>query len=776
MANRYWVGGTGTWDSVTKTRWSTSSGGSGGATVPTSADDVFIDANSGSGSYTITNTGGSVDCKSLTISGLTTQSLTFTIQSGINCYGSWNTQGTQVTYTVPAGTVSIILQGTTSGLTFNPNGVSLPFNVTFSGSGSSYALGSNLTLTKSASVCNITAGTLNIGSYTVSLSRFSMSSGTTIVSSSGTINCNGSGIASGTALFNRSTATVSGALTIIYSSTASADTNYVLVSPTTSCNIKATSGSYTLNLSGDMNNVDLTGYTGNWPISGSVYRIDGNLTLGTGMTTSFGASGGLNMYQGTSNAVITSNGVTVNAPVSIGGGTSRIVQLADNLTINSSYLFTMFDCYFDLNSRTLSTGRFTTGNTSIAKTIVFGASGNITCTGFGNASTTPTYTFYAPEASNRLTLTGSKTVNLTYAGSSQSRIQSNASVSTPTKDTSFNINVSAGTGDLYWYASPFDNINFTGFSGRLYPNSPGTQLYVFGNITFSSSMTFRGGSFEVYFEAASGTQTITTNGVVIDGLQFIKSIDSTKTGSTLSLADNLNMTGISTQTITINAGTFDANNKNITAFGLYSTGSATRSVLLGNGTHSFYGTSPLTFTGTNLTFNSGTSQVNLTNTSNSTTITTVFSDVSSGGITPTAYSLNNLGLNGGSATGQTYYFGRSTSIAGTLSSNKTVAYTIQFAGYSNGNGVPFAYTHTFANWSISGSEGNLVTLTNDSFVETNYFKIIKSGGGAAQTDYIQVYRSVAEPAITWYAGKNSIANGLTGGWVFNRLPQFFSFF
>ena len=58
MANRYWVGGTGTWDSTTKTNWSATSGGAGGATVPTSADDVYIDANSGSGTYTITQTGG----------------------------------------------------------------------------------------------------------------------------------------------------------------------------------------------------------------------------------------------------------------------------------------------------------------------------------------------------------------------------------------------------------------------------------------------------------------------------------------------------------------------------------------------------------------------------------------------------------------------------------------------------------------------------------------------------------------------------------------------
>ncbi len=44
MASRYWVGGTGSWNSTNTTNWSATSGGAGGASVPTSADDVFINA------------------------------------------------------------------------------------------------------------------------------------------------------------------------------------------------------------------------------------------------------------------------------------------------------------------------------------------------------------------------------------------------------------------------------------------------------------------------------------------------------------------------------------------------------------------------------------------------------------------------------------------------------------------------------------------------------------------------------------------------------------
>ena len=64
MANRFWVGGTNTWNATAGSKWSTTSGGSGGAAVPTSFDDVFFDGNSGSGVVTIS---GTVVCNSLTL-------------------------------------------------------------------------------------------------------------------------------------------------------------------------------------------------------------------------------------------------------------------------------------------------------------------------------------------------------------------------------------------------------------------------------------------------------------------------------------------------------------------------------------------------------------------------------------------------------------------------------------------------------------------------------------------------------------------------------------
>lgn len=53
MANRFWVGGTGTWDASNTTNWSATSGGAGGASVPTASDYVTINSSSGGGTVTL---------------------------------------------------------------------------------------------------------------------------------------------------------------------------------------------------------------------------------------------------------------------------------------------------------------------------------------------------------------------------------------------------------------------------------------------------------------------------------------------------------------------------------------------------------------------------------------------------------------------------------------------------------------------------------------------------------------------------------------------------
>jgi hypothetical protein len=69
MADRYWVGGTGTWDNTNTANWSATSGGAGGASAPTSADNVFFNASSGSGTCTVAATAAGL-AVSFTLSGV----------------------------------------------------------------------------------------------------------------------------------------------------------------------------------------------------------------------------------------------------------------------------------------------------------------------------------------------------------------------------------------------------------------------------------------------------------------------------------------------------------------------------------------------------------------------------------------------------------------------------------------------------------------------------------------------------------------------------------
>lgn len=131
MANRFWVGGTGTWDASTTTHWSASTGGAGGASVPVAGDTVTLDVSSGGGTVTVAvgSANSTISLASLIWGAFTgtidftgnNNNLTLTV-AGFNGSGS----GTRTislgsgTFTNPA-TTSPWNMTTTTGLTFNAN-------------------------------------------------------------------------------------------------------------------------------------------------------------------------------------------------------------------------------------------------------------------------------------------------------------------------------------------------------------------------------------------------------------------------------------------------------------------------------------------------------------------------------------------------------------------------------------------------------------------------------------------------------------------------------
>jgi hypothetical protein len=182
MADRYWVGGTGTWDATSTTNWSASSGGAGGASAPTSADNVIFDAasNTGTNAFTVTvggtNTSPSV-CNDFTtgggggaLDGAMTLAFGGTAFVGyLDCHGSMTLPATNfsVTGTILDFGPQIEFKATTTGKTITTNGVNLD-SITafvFNGIGGGWTLGSALT---AASVF-ISAGTFNTGNYNCTL-------------------------------------------------------------------------------------------------------------------------------------------------------------------------------------------------------------------------------------------------------------------------------------------------------------------------------------------------------------------------------------------------------------------------------------------------------------------------------------------------------------------------------------------------------------------------------------------------------------------------------
>ncbi len=88
-ANYYWVGNSGNWDAYS-THWAITSGGSVFHTAsPTSADDVFFDANSFSITGAVVTINVNADCNSMTWTGATfAPSLTATVFYPLNIYST----------------------------------------------------------------------------------------------------------------------------------------------------------------------------------------------------------------------------------------------------------------------------------------------------------------------------------------------------------------------------------------------------------------------------------------------------------------------------------------------------------------------------------------------------------------------------------------------------------------------------------------------------------------------------------------------------------------
>lgn len=176
MANRYWVGGTASWDGTAGTKWSDTSGGAGGSTVPTTADDVFFDANS---TGTVTIATGNTGAKTIACTGFTG---TLTGTGALTVAGSITlVAGMTYSYTgtlTLTGTCTLTSAGKTFGaITINGSGITVTLGdaLTMGGltitAGSFSTSASNYSFTASALASLVTnTRSITFGSSTVTFS------------------------------------------------------------------------------------------------------------------------------------------------------------------------------------------------------------------------------------------------------------------------------------------------------------------------------------------------------------------------------------------------------------------------------------------------------------------------------------------------------------------------------------------------------------------------------------------------------------------------------
>ncbi len=166
-ANRFWIGGTGNWSDVT--HWSITSGGAGGASVPTSVDNAILDNNSGLINATrVVTMNVAVVVNDFDFSAVSTSFTLASALTTIEIRGSLKANGIAlITYT---GNINMFSNSIASVLQSNGQAWNNTFNFSSLGVLNGVTLTSSLNTLKDITH---TSGILNSGGFTIDCSTFS---------------------------------------------------------------------------------------------------------------------------------------------------------------------------------------------------------------------------------------------------------------------------------------------------------------------------------------------------------------------------------------------------------------------------------------------------------------------------------------------------------------------------------------------------------------------------------------------------------------------------
>jgi fibronectin-binding autotransporter adhesin len=565
---RYWRGGTGTWDASTTTNWSATSGGSGGASVPTSADAVIFDTLSNATAYTVTCTATQLRCAALTMGGPATGNVTWAGTGPLAIHGNVSLAASGITNSY---TGNITLSGSATGKTFTVNGNSPASPTEINGVGCGWTLGSALSI---GNILTVTNGSISLSTFNLTCSTISSVNGNTRSIDLGS---------STVAIFSTG---------ITFSSVAADASNLTFTAGTSQINLAA--GSLTITGGGKtFNNVSITGTgAGNYTFNNA--NTFANLTFAGRATAGLGTA-------------IFAADQTITGTLTFSAGTDATMRTF----VRSDVLGT---------TRTLTVNAFAAGATDLdfRDITIAGAAAPISGTRFGDCKGNTGITFGTGVSKYwnlvaggnwsaigwATTSGGTPAVNNFPLAQDTAIFQSTGlnSGATVTVNAGYNI----GTIDM---SSRTTNTMVLAFSAGItihgnWINGTGTAL------TGAATLTFAG----------RGSQTITSAGSV-----FAQAISIYAFGGSVTLTDAFATSYATLATLTINAGTFNAASYSVTLSGASSgitslSGSTSnfKTINFGSGTWTIAGTNGFNLaSNTNLTI-SGSGTVKLSSASTKT--------------------------------------------------------------------------------------------------------------------------------------------------------------
>jgi len=736
MATYYWVGNGGNWSDSAK--WSLTSGGAGGAGVPTSAADTAI-----------------VNASSMSVNSTINVDVPTTI------------------FALAFNTIDVIVTlSNAQNLNITSN-LSLSTNTTYT---NGVIIDGNLTTEN----LGLTSGMLSLGSSNIIVKNVVNVTGTTTRS-----------ISFGTGSINISPPILMGSLphwngpTLTnFTATGSKKVNFVVTAIDTSIDPfhysqilhgSTSGGTYANSL-----NLDVSGYPVNHNIAvtghfNTCNFISGALAVtartiykdfalysgasafsGTGGAMTFASSG-----TGTIHKTITTNGVNLQIPIACSG-------INENLTLNDALTcrsFTLGSATLNLNGYTLSCALFSSATTT-ARTLNFNG-GNIVI----NSTLTAETTVWSAATLTNFSYTGTWQVSYNTTGNFATRIShgtaAGGSVTTAYPLLSgLNLNTQGGVRigghfidvDLSEFIKSVFTDDHTIYRDLKYSSASTVQAAVSAGVP--STLTFAGTDYD---------KSITSNGNTIRNHIVMNAL-----GKTLYLNDALTIP-YGYATFSLYAGTFDANGFNVTTngFSLGTNQVGAKILKMGSGNWTLMGNNSLvpSVVAWNVETNKANPSFALYH--ENSTITILSMAASQGSIFQGGGNQYNDLVLAGDYTNTVITMNQSNTF-NEISSTKTVPFIFQLQAVNS---------TTVNQWSVSGSPTGQATVKSNTLAGAEHTLIQASG--IVSVSYSTIKDIDATGGATWnaYTSNGNINDGNNTGWIFtapitntNNNGGFFVFF